>query len=467
MALLLSLSRNKISVRASTKYLELKSYMYSLYRLINVLLILVLFMPLSHAGNGDRLGLSIDPTHFRTPTASSTTKTVGEFAVGDTIFTLRFSNPRFPCDSLQYLVDVEFQSNFPNTQLFGINLRYWYDDSKLEFQNYVMAFPTSYQAEVPVITTLITQGPAWFNFAGAADYVNGGIQHIGGYLPPYAHYIATAPGWTKLFTIAFHIDDPNADPANFFTSVIGDLEQYPQYGGFLPGNDGIVMTAITITGGSVPTTEHTIPFNWNYIYAPPPPPTQPAPYGTPANTYGTPLACAPIMTCPGNITIACGASTLPSNTGYATATDFCPNGNATVTYSDAQSGGVCPNANMITRVWKATDNCGFQSYCPQYITVGTGAFCNLLVSNTGDSGIGTLRSAISCAVSGDTIVFHSSLAGTTIIVNTSKLILSKNLFIRSSITPKVKIKSTIAGLFDITAGYTTEFKDLDITSGLS
>jgi hypothetical protein len=59
------------------------------------------------------------------------------------------------------------------------------------------------------------------------------------------------------------------------------------------------------------------------------------------------------------------------------------------------------------------------------------------------------------------------MAGKTISITTSKIVLNKNLFIRSTITPRIGIKSQIAGLFDVTAGNTIEFKDLDITSGLS
>lgn len=42
------------------------------------------------------------------------------------------------------------------------------------------------------------------------------------------------------------------------------------------------------------------------------------------------------------------------------------------------------------------------------------AGCSLLVNNEDNIGLGTLRSALSCAQSGDVITFHSSLAGTSI-----------------------------------------------------
>jgi VCBS repeat-containing protein len=71
----------------------------------------------------------------------------------------------------------------------------------------------------------------------------------------------------------------------------------------------------------------------------------------------------PVITDVADKTVNCGASTLPSATGTATATDNCST--ATVTYTDATSG------NLITRTWKATDAAGNYSTSVQYITVGS------------------------------------------------------------------------------------------------
>jgi hypothetical protein len=68
---------------------------------------------------------------------------------------------------------------------------------------------------------------------------------------------------------------------------------------------------------------------------------------------------------------------------------------------------------------------------------------------------------------GDTIKFHSSLAGQTINITSAKLLLNKNLFIRSTLSPRVKIVSQVAGLFEVNSGVSIEFKDIDITSGLT
>ncbi|HZV71573.1 MAG TPA: hypothetical protein VFG10_18600 [Saprospiraceae bacterium] len=378
----------------------------------------------------------------------------------DPIITVRFVNPRFYCDSNQYIVDAEFQSNTANKEVFGMNIRFWYEDSKLEFLRFKDFF-TSYGAVSPnpAFNSPLNFGVSWFGFSSTvADFINGGIQKTSSGGP---FYIPTT-GWKKLFSIVFKVDDPNADPANFFASVVADLEQNPSNGGYLPGNDGIVITLVNPAGGQLPATENAISLNWNYVGSGAPP------YGqTNQTTVAGMYNCAPPMTCPASVTINCGDSTLPTVLGTATSPDYCIAGTPVITYTDAQTGGSCPQPNLITRIWHATDSCGNSSYCPQYITVGPISGCNLLVSNTADVGTGSLRNAINCAASGDTITFHSSLAGGTILINSTKILLNKNLFIRSNVTPRVKIKSTVAGLFDIAVTRTIEFKDLDIISGLS
>jgi von Willebrand factor type A domain/Dockerin type I domain len=71
---------------------------------------------------------------------------------------------------------------------------------------------------------------------------------------------------------------------------------------------------------------------------------------------------APVITCPASLTIDCAASTDPSNTGYATATDNC-DPSPVVTYADVQTG------DVITRTWTATDACDNSDQCVQTITI--------------------------------------------------------------------------------------------------
>ena len=74
----------------------------------------------------------------------------------------------------------------------------------------------------------------------------------------------------------------------------------------------------------------------------------------------------PIITCPPGITIECGSSTLPANTGTATATDNC-GGDPTIEFADGTITGICPMSFI--RTWTATDSCGNSTSCTQTITL--------------------------------------------------------------------------------------------------
>src|SRR6187402_1997968 len=47
--------------------------------------------------------------------------------------TVRFANPTFACATDQYCLDVEFLSDTDSVQLFGMNVRLFYDDVNMEF----------------------------------------------------------------------------------------------------------------------------------------------------------------------------------------------------------------------------------------------------------------------------------------------------------------------------------------------
>ena len=98
-------------------------------------------------------------------------------------------------------------------------------------------------------------------------------------------------------------------------------------------------------------------------------------------------SAAPLITCPGNVTIQCTASTAPGNTGSATATDIC-DATPAITFTDATVGSACPQEYTITRTWSATDDCGNVGTCNQTIIVddSTAPLCvaiNITVSLNG------------------------------------------------------------------------------------
>ncbi|MBP6687122.1 MAG: T9SS type A sorting domain-containing protein [Lacibacter sp.] len=84
-------------------------------------------------------------------------------------------------------------------------------------------------------------------------------------------------------------------------------------------------------------------------------------------------AVAPVITCPPNKTVAsgtaltCGASTLPANTGTATAVDACSNTSVIIYYKDAPQQNNNVNCTNISRTWYAVDASGNISSCVQLI----------------------------------------------------------------------------------------------------
>ncbi len=76
----------------------------------------------------------------------------------------------------------------------------------------------------------------------------------------------------------------------------------------------------------------------------------------------------PALTCPADTIIDCTESTLPANTGTATATDNCTVIPLVVPV-DMTVAGSCPQEYTINRTWTATDSCQNTSSCLQTITV--------------------------------------------------------------------------------------------------
>src|SRR6185295_5644866 len=107
-------------------------------------------------------------------------------------------------------------------------------------------------------------GPMLFNFTGYGDWVNGAMQLVNQDTTPIVLDTIT---WTKLYQACFTMDDPNPDVLHFCPSLVWDMEQDPENGGFLNADDGVVITAIDPDPvmESRPTNEYVDQFNWIYI----------------------------------------------------------------------------------------------------------------------------------------------------------------------------------------------------------
>jgi len=202
------------------------------------------------------------------------------------VITVRFANPQNDCVTQEYCLDVEFRSGITDQELFGMNVRFFYDDDVLEFVDF-RDYQGGYGAVVPdppIISTSEPAGPALFNFSGAAEFVNGAIQLVNLGPPPI---ILDTAEWSKLFQICFLVDDPNANLDTFCPSVVWDLEQNPLNGGFLAGDDGVVMTIVDPdpNNESLSADENVVQFNWEYIG------NGQAPFGQPVDSVCSNINC--------------------------------------------------------------------------------------------------------------------------------------------------------------------------------
>ena len=70
------------------------------------------------------------------------------FLFSQPVITVHFANPQYNCNTNAYCVDVEFQSNTANQEIFEMNVRFFYDDSALELIGF-SGFVSNYSAVVP------------------------------------------------------------------------------------------------------------------------------------------------------------------------------------------------------------------------------------------------------------------------------------------------------------------------------
>ena len=91
--------------------------------------------------------------------------------------------------------------------------------------------------------------------------------------------------------------------------------------------------------------------------------------------------------------------------------------------------------------------------------------CTNVVSNTNDSGFGSLRDAIDCANPGDTITFGAAIFGQQINL-TSQLAIVKNLVFLSDPGEQITVSASgITRAFSVASGVSTEMKGFSILAG--
>ncbi|MDX9906261.1 MAG: hypothetical protein RBS55_06715 [Bacteroidales bacterium] len=176
--------------------------------------------------------------------------------------TVRFNNPYYNCETQLYCVDVELLTDTEEQQLSGMNIRFFYNGDVLEFLT-MGSFEPGYSSPAPpVIKTGSIENGESFGFNGPLVFFNGQVQMTG----PVSSFISTDENnWTKLFNLCFRLKHPNVlGVEDFCPSLIWDLKQNQGVGGYLPGDDGLIITLVNQDSEqkSLPAFENVNHFNW-------------------------------------------------------------------------------------------------------------------------------------------------------------------------------------------------------------
>ncbi len=189
---------------------------------------------------------------------------------------VKFSNPQFDHSTRHYSLDVELRAGESHQFLFGMNVRFFFDASELEFLGFD-GFHAGYGnlGAAPVARTgTPDSGLELFAFPSAASFVNSAVQ-LRDESTPMELY---STRWVKAFSVNFRVPG-SVEAAQFCPSIIWDMKAVPGAGGILRGSDGLVATLLDQDPASRqvsrPSLAEGIPFNWQYDASPG------LPYGAP------------------------------------------------------------------------------------------------------------------------------------------------------------------------------------------
>jgi hypothetical protein len=203
--------------------------------------------------------------------------------------TVRFANPIFDCNNQTYCLDVEFMADVADEELFGMNVRFYYDNEVLEFIAFG-DFQGGYSPVNPnppeIIPLVSGGGQVSFGFSGDGVLLNGAIQLIDANAGSV--FLSTTE-WTKLFNVCFNVNPNYFSMPEFCPSIVWDLRADKE-GGFGVGSDGVVMTLVDYNRDfiSKPTDEIVVQYNWEYSGEPD------LPYGFPVPEICSSTTCVAI-----------------------------------------------------------------------------------------------------------------------------------------------------------------------------
>ncbi len=190
----------------------------------------------------------------------------------------KFANPAYDAVSRTYSVDIMVSSLHSEEVFFGMNLRFFYDASMLEFRGIDQYAPgTGFIRQEPRASVgNDISGVQLLGLERAAGYVNGGVEAKDERYP-----VIIRPGAdTKLCRANFYVPLRYQDEVEFCPSLVWDKKPFLDEGGLL-GSDGVLISVKEDDRATRADSRRSIvegePFNWQYRRQ------EGLPYGEPAS----------------------------------------------------------------------------------------------------------------------------------------------------------------------------------------
>ncbi len=177
----------------------------------------------------------------------------------------RFDNPTYDPVQRTYSVDIMLTSLNTEEVFYGMNLRFFYDATRLEYRGidqYAQGAGFIHEPPRASVGTDVS-GVKLLGLDRAAGHVNGGVEAKDERYP-----VVLKPGaWTKLCRANFNVPITFQDEVEFCPSLVWDKMPYTDGGGLL-GNDGVVIAVREDNRDTRADSRRAIvegqPMNWRY-----------------------------------------------------------------------------------------------------------------------------------------------------------------------------------------------------------
>jgi hypothetical protein len=134
------------------------------------------------------------------------------------------------------------------------------------------------------------------------------------------------------------------------------------------------------------------------------------------------------------------------------------------TYTDNVVAGPCACSYIITRTWHLVDACG-NAAANQVQTISV--YSNI-VTNTNDSGPGSLRDVVSCALDSAVISFAPALLNQVIVLTSGEILINKNITLTGLGINSLMVSGNMASrIFQLLPGYTFKVTDMALKNASS